>query len=128
MLKVIAGQFGLGTAVAVLLWSVLGTVAGYSALLGMLVAAVPNMFLALRLSVPRRDGGPKGLVRAAYIGELGKLALTVLFFSIVFAAVRPLAAGPFFATFIVTAMVPLAGLLFSNDRYETQETVDRHGE
>jgi ATP synthase protein I len=128
MLKVIAGQFGLGTAVAVLLWSVLGTVAGYSALLGMLVAAVPNMFLALRLSVPRRDGEPKGLVRAAYIGELGKLALTVLFFSIVFAAVRPLAAGPFFATFIVTAMVPLAGLLFSNDRYETQETVDRHGE
>jgi ATP synthase protein I len=128
MLKVIAGQFGLGTGVAVLLWSVLGTVAGYSALLGMLVAAVPNMFLALRLSVPRRDGGPKGLVRAAYIGELGKLALTVLLFSIVFVAVRPLAAGPFFATFIVTAMVPLAGLLFSNDRYETQETVDRHGE
>lgn len=128
MLKVIAGQFGLGVVLAAVLWSIYGTVAGYSALLGMLAAAVPNMFLALRLSVPRRDSGAKGLVRAAYIGELGKLALTVLFFSVVFATVRPLAAGPLFATFIVTAMVPLAGLLIRSDAHEEQETVDEHGE
>lgn len=128
MLKVIAGQFGLGVALAAVLWSAFGTVAGYSALLGMLVAVVPNMFLALRLSVPRRDTGAKGLVRAAYIGELGKLALTVLFFSIVFAAVRPLAGGPLFVTFIVTTMVPLAGLLVRNGAHEAQETVDEHGE
>lgn len=128
MLKVIAGQFGLGLVLAAVLWSIFGTVAGYSALLGMLVAAVPNMFLALRLSVPRRDSGAKALVRAAYIGEIGKLALTVLLFSIVFVTVRPLAAGPFFTAFIVTVMVPLAGLLVRIDSYEAQETVDKHGE
>ena len=64
----------------------LGHVAGYSALLGSLTCVIPNAFLALRLAVPRRDPGANALMRAAYIGELGKLALTVLMFSIVFAA------------------------------------------
>lgn len=111
MLKVIAGQLVLGAILAIVLWGFYGVVAGYSALLGCLISAVPNAFLALRLSVPRRDQGAKSLVRAAYIGELGKLALTVLFFSIVFVTVRPLAAGPLFVTFALTALMPLAGFL-----------------
>lgn len=117
---------------AALLWSTFGNVAGYSALLGCLISAIPNAFLALRLSVPRRDPGAKSLVRAAYIGELGKLALTVLLFSIVFVAVRPLAAGPLFATFIVTALVPFGGFLLRHeheDRHDdTGKTVEKHGE
>jgi ATP synthase protein I len=128
MLKVIAGQFGLGTAVAAVLWIFFGNVAGYSALLGCLISAVPNAFLALRLSVPRQDPGAKSLVRAAYLGELGKLALTVLMFGIVFVTVRPLAAAPLFATFMVTALVPMTGLLFRHHGHEKQDTVDRHGE
>ena len=127
MLKVLAGQIGLGTAVALVLWGMFGAVHGYSALIGGLIAAIPNAFLALRLSVPRRDQGAKALLRAAYVGELGKMALTVLMFSIVFVTVRPLAAAPLFATFIVTAMVPLAGLLF-RDRHQIQETVESDGE
>lgn len=113
---------------AAVLWSFFGNVAGYSALLGCLISAIPNAFLALRLSVPRRDPGAKSLVRAAYIGELGKLALTVLLFGIVFVAVRPLAAGPLFVTFVVTALVPLAGFLFRDDHRENQDTVEKHGE
>lgn len=127
MLKVLAGQLGLGTAVAAVLWGTFGHVHGYSALFGSLIATIPNAFLALRLSVPRRDPGAKALLRAAWIGEMGKLALTVLLFSIVFITVRPLAAAPLFATFIVTAMVPLFGLL-ARDRHEKQETVKNNGE
>ena len=127
MLTVLAGQIGLGTAIAAVLWGTFGHVHGYSALFGCLIAAVPNAFLALRLSVPRRDPGAKALLRAAWIGEMGKQALTVLLFSIVFVTVRPLAAAPLFATFIVTAMVPLLGLLV-RDRHEIQETVDSNGE
>jgi len=112
MLKVLAVQIGLGVALAAALWSYLGGVAAYSALLGCLTSALPNSFLALRLAVPRRDPGAKSLMRAAYFGEMGKLALTVLLCSIVFAAVRPLAGAPYFAGFVVTAMVPLLGLLF----------------
>lgn len=127
MLKVLAGQIGLGMAIAAVLWGTFGHVHGYSALFGGLIAAVPNAFLALRLSVPRPDAGARALMRAAWIGEIGKLALTVLMFSLVFVTVRPLAAAPLFATFIVTAMVPLLGL-FVRDDHEIQETVESNGE
>ncbi len=128
MLKVIAVQIGLGAALAAALWGYLGDVAGYSAFLGCLISVLPNGFLALRLAVPRRDPGAKALIQAAYIGEIGKLALTVLLFSIVFVAVRPLAAAPFFAGFVVAAMAPLLGLLIRDKKTIEQETVDKHGE
>jgi ATP synthase protein I len=118
VLKILLAQFGLGTVVAAMCWSIFGTVAGYSALLGCLIAAVPNAFLALRLRLSSRDRGAKPLVRAAYIGEFGKLALTVLLFGTVFVWVRPLAAAPLFATFMVTALAPMAGLLMRDDRQQ----------
>lgn len=128
MLKVLAAQFGLGTVLAAVLWSVYGSVAGYSAMLGCLISAVPNAFLALRLGVSRTDAGAKALLRAAYIGELGKLAMTVLFFSIVFVAVRPLAPAPLFAGFVVTALVPFLGLLIRDEEDKEQETVNSNGD
>jgi len=113
---------------AAVLWSMYGGVHGYSALLGCLISALPNAFLALRLSAQGQAGDAKALLRAAYVGELGKLALTVLLFSIVFVTVRPLAALPLFATFIVTAMVPLIGLLVRDKQQIEQETVNSDGE
>lgn len=128
MLKVLAVQIGLGVVLSAALWGYLGEVAGYSALLGCLASVVPNGFLALRLAVPRRDPGAKSLLQAAYIGEIGKLALTVLILSIVFATVRPLAGAPFFAGFVVTIMVPLLGFLIRDKETQEQETVDKNGE
>ena len=128
MLKVIAVQVGLGAALAAILWGYLGNVAGYSALLGCLASALPNGFLALRLAVPRRDPGAKSLLHAAYIGEIGKLALTVLVLSIVFATVRPLAAAPFFAGFVVTTMVPLLGFLIRDKAITVKGTENKNGE
>ena len=111
MLKTLVAQVGVGAVFGAFLWSIGGGVAGYSALLGSLVAVVPNAFLALRLAVPRRDPGAHALVKAAYIGEFGKLALTVLLFSLVFTLVKPLSAAALFATFIATQLVTLSGLL-----------------
>ncbi|MDJ0939178.1 MAG: ATP synthase subunit I [Woeseiaceae bacterium] len=128
MLLVLAAQVGLGTALAAVLAGVYGFVAGYSAMLGCLIAAVPNAFLALRLALPRRDPGAKALLRAAYIGELGKLALTVLFFSLVFATVRPLAAVPLFAGFIVTTLVPLLVGFVGDKQEKEQEAVNLNGD
>ncbi len=116
MLKVLMGQIGVGTVLAAVLWGIYGSVVGYSALLGGLVCVVPNAFLALRLALPRRDPGAKALVRAAYIGELGKLALTVLLFSLVFMLVKPLSAAALFAGFIVTQLVTIAGLLMRGEQ------------
>ncbi len=116
MLKLLVAQVGVGAVLAVAIWSLFGGVAGYSAALGSLVCALPNAFLALRLAVPRRDPGAKALVRAAYLGELGKLALTVMLFVLVFTLVKPLSAAALFAAFIATQLVTLSGLLMGREQ------------
>lgn len=127
MLRVLLAQLGLSAGLTVLFWGVSGSVAGYSALLGGLTCVIPNAFLALRLAVPRRDPGAAALVRAAYIGELGKLALTVLMFSIVFLLVRPLSAGALFGGFIGAQLVTFAGFLMRNGN-QGKEKRNKNGE
>jgi len=109
--RVLMWQFLTGMALAAVLWGVFDGVVGYSAVLGSLICLIPNAFLALRLVVPRRDPGAAALINAAWIGEIGKLALTVLFFTLVFTLVRPLSAAALFAGFIATQLVTLSGLL-----------------
>ena len=128
MLKVLVWQIGVGAVLAAVLWGFYGHVAGYSALLGALTCVIPNAFLALRLAVPRRDPGARALVRAAYLGELGKLAITVLMFSIVFVLVRPLNAAALFAGFVVTQLTAFAGLALKHDTETTETTDNKNGE
>jgi len=125
--RVLLIQLGLSVVLAALFWGMKGTVSAYSALLGGLTCVIPNAFLALRLVVPRRDPGPGALVRAAYIGETGKLALTVIMFTIVFTLVRPLAAGALFAGFIAAQLVTLSGLLMK-DSSQTEAKRNKHDE
>ncbi|MDH4049273.1 MAG: ATP synthase subunit I [Gammaproteobacteria bacterium] len=120
LLKILLAQLALSMALAAVFWGVSGSVAGYSALLGGLTCVIPNAFLALRLVVPRRDPGAGALIRAAYIGELGKLALTVLMFGIVFTLVKPLAAGALFAGFIAAQLVTFSGFLMRDDHRESE--------
>jgi len=121
--RVLMWQFLVGVALAAVLWGVFDKVAGYSAFLGSLICVIPNAFLALRLVVPRRDPGAEALVGAAWIGEIGKLALTVLFFTLVFTLVRPLSAAALFAGFITTQLVVFSGLLMRNE----QDTENSNG-
>jgi ATP synthase protein I len=128
IVTVLAGQLVVGVALAALLWGTAGGVAGYSALLGSLTCVIPNAFLATRIVLARRDSGARALIRAAYTGELGKLALTVLMFSIVFVTVKPLAAGSLFAGFIAAQLVTFAGFLLRDARREELETDNKNGE
>jgi len=125
ILRVVMWQFLVGVVLAAAVLGVFGRVAGYSALLGSLICAVPNAFLALRLMAPRRDPGAQALLRAAWIGEAGKLALTVLFFTLVFTQVRPLSAAALFAGFIVTQLVAFSGFLMRHG--QEQETDNSNG-
>ena len=118
IVKVLLVQLGLGAAVAALFWGTTGVVHGYSALLGTLTCVIPNAFLALRLTVPRRDSGAKSLVRAAYVGEVGKLALTVIMFIVIFTLVRPLSVGALFAGFIAGQLATFAGFLMRDREHE----------
>ena len=128
MLKVLAIQIGVGVVLAAVFWALQGHIAGYSALLGSLTCVIPNAFLALRLVVPRRDPGASALIRAAYIGELGKLAITVLMFSLVFVLVRPLAAVALFSGFIATQLATFAGLVMQDKNERNGQTSNKHGE
>jgi len=114
--RVLIGQFLVGTVLAAVLWGVFGTIVGYSAILGSLICVIPNAFLALRLLVPRRDPGAQALINAAWFGEIGKLALTILLFTVVFTQVKPLAAVALFAGFITTQLMALAGLLMRREQ------------
>jgi ATP synthase protein I len=119
--RVLMWQLVVGAVLAAGLWGVFGGVAGYSAMLGSLVCVIPNGFLALRLIVPRRDPGAQDLMRAAWIGEIGKLALTVLFFTLVFTLVRPLSAAALFAGFIVTQLVVFSGFLMRSGQEQEMD-------
>ncbi len=123
ILRVLMWQLVVGAVLAAILWIALGNVAGYSALLGSLTCVVPNAFLGLRLMAPRRD--PGALKQAAWIGEIGKLALTVLLFALVFTQVKPLNAAALFAGFIVTQLVVFSGFLMHSG--QEQETENSNG-
>ena len=111
--RVLMWQFVVGAVLAALLWAVFGMVAGYSALLGSLTCVIPNGFLGLRIMAPRRD--PGALKKAAWIGEMGKLALTVLLFVLVFTQVKPLSAAALFAGFIASQLTVFSGLLMRSE-------------
>jgi ATP synthase protein I len=125
--RVLLAQLGLSMVVAAIFWGMDGLTSGYSALLGGLICVIPNAFLALRLAAPRRDPGAGALVRAAYIGELGKLALTVLMFGVVFTQVKPLSAGPLFIGFVAGQLATLAGLLMGEARPDYDRTKSEPG-
>lgn len=118
--KVLLAQIAVSVVLMAMLWGLYGSVAGYSALLGGLTCVIPNAFLGLRLILPRRDPGAGALLRAAYLGELGKLALTVIMFSVIFTVLRPLSAAALFAGFIAAQLVTFAGFLMKEDGQQTK--------
>lgn len=127
IVKLLLLQLVLCVALGAFFWGFFEVVSGYSAVLGGLCCVIPNAYLALRLVAPRRDPGARSLLSAAYIGEFGKLALTLLMFGTVFALVRPLAPLPLFTGFIACQLATLAGLLMRDDEH-TVRTDTKHGE
>ncbi len=86
-----------------------GQTAAVSALLGGLAVVLPNVFLAAMLMTADIDA----LMRAAWIGELGKLALTIVLFAAIFALVRPISPPAALAGLIGAQLVLLvAGSLW----------------
>ncbi len=97
---------------AAVCWAGFGSVAAVSAALGGATVVVPNAFLAARLLAPTL--GRRAMLRSAWIGETGKLLLTVLLFGVIFGFVRPLAPLAVFVSFIVTQFVPFGALLIGD--------------
>lgn len=104
-------QLGVGVTVALLLWVLLGGVYGVSALAGGLACVVPNAFLAARLLGPAAGAGAATLKRALWVGEAGKLAMTVLAFTAIFASGWPVSAPAVFGGYIAAQLVVMGALL-----------------
>ena len=99
---------------AAVLWVVVGEVAATSALLGGAAVVLPNGFLAARLLQPSRDQSAKAMMRAAWIGEFGKVLLTALLFGVIFGFVRPIEPPAVFAGFIAAQLVVFGALLLGS--------------
>ena len=104
-------QVCLSFVAAAVFWGWMGGVGAVSALLGGVAVVIPNAFLAARLLRPTRDESLTAIMRSAWIGEIGKLLLTVLLFAAIFGAVRPLEPVAFFSGFIAAQMVIFGALL-----------------
>jgi ATP synthase protein I len=118
MLMVLVAQAASGLVMAIVFWGLQGHVEAYSALLGSLTCVIPNAFLAVRLAATRRDAA--AVLRAAWVGEVGKLGLTVILFIVIFGLVRPLAFMPLFAGFIVAQLMIFTGLFVTGKTKDGQ--------
>ena len=99
IIRILIYQLVATVVLASIIWFFAGKVAGYSSVLGGLICLVPNIFLGTRLMLSNRNA--RGILRAAYLGELGKVILTTLMFGLVFFKVKPLNALYLFLSFMV---------------------------
>ena len=99
IIRILIYQLVATVVLASIIWFFAGKVAGYSSVLGGLICLVPNIFLGTRLMLS--NGNARGILRAAYLGELGKVILTTLMFGLVFFKVKPLNALYLFLSFMV---------------------------
>lgn len=94
-----------------ILWLFQNPVAGYSGLLGGLVALVPNAYFAYRVYRYSGARSAQAIVREFYSGEAGKIILTAALFVLVWVGVKPLEATAVFAGYLAVLAVGASGLL-----------------
>ena len=95
-------------------WLVFGRVAAISALMAGITCVLPGCYTLVVSLRPVSKGDP-GL-RQALRGELGKFALTVSLFALVFVFVKPLDVLVFFSTFIGLQLCMAATLWLGSRR------------
>jgi ATP synthase protein I len=103
---------------AAIVWLWLGTERAIPTLLGGVIGVVPNAFLAARVMSPRAGASARSLLRAGWLGEIGKLVIAALLFAVVFATLKPLHPGFLFTGYIATLLAMPVGLLFDGKERE----------
>ena len=121
ILAILLAQVVAGVAAAGVfaLWQ--GQIAAWSALLGSAICVIPNAFLAARLLAPRAGADARAMLRAAWLGEIGKLALTALLFAVVFVSIRPLSALAVFGGFIAAQLMVFGAPLMGSGWLESSD-------
>jgi ATP synthase protein I len=112
--QILLAQLAVAGAPVAPLWLWRGEGAAVSWLLGGVICVVPNAFVGALMSVRRDDA--RAALRAAWLGEAGKLVLTVALFVAAFTKVGSLHAGLLFGGLIATQSVSLFALLFDKGK------------
>lgn len=112
VIRVVGLQVVVAILVSAVCWLLLDAVAAYSALLGGLVCAMPNLYFAWKAFSYQGAQAAREIVRSFYKAEAVKFGLTAVLFALVFALVRPLNPISFFLTYaVVQAMHWLAPMV-----------------
>jgi ATP synthase protein I len=114
--NILLAQLGVALALAAIVWIGLGSDRAIPTLLGGLIGVVPNAFLAARLMSPRAGSSAQSLLRAGWLGEIGKIVIAAVMFTAVFATLKPLHPEFLFAGYIATILALPVGLLFERGR------------
>jgi len=88
-----------------------GSVAGYSGLLGGLIALLANVFFAYKAFRYFGARSSKAIVQSFWSGEMGKQILTAALFALVFVGVKPLQPVALFAGYLLVLGTGASGLL-----------------
>lgn len=111
-------QAGVSLVLAALFGALFGSVAAWSAALGGAAATVPNAFLAARVMMA---SGAKAIFRSVWVGEIGKLALTVAIFAWIFSSVEPISVPALLAAFVAAQGAILGAALLSGMNWARQQ-------
>jgi ATP synthase protein I len=114
--NILLTQLGTALGLAAIVWLWLGSERAVPTLLGGLIGVVPNAFLAARVMSPRAGASAQSLLRAGWLGEIGKILIAALLFVVAFKVLRPLHPGFLFAGYIATLLAMPVGLLFDRGR------------
>jgi ATP synthase protein I len=114
--NILLTQLAIAAGVAAVVWMGLGSERAIPTLLGGLIGVVPNAFLAARVMSPRAGSSAQSLLRAGWLGEVGKLLIAAILFAVVFKTLRPLHPGYLFTGYIATILALPVGLLFDRGR------------
>jgi len=117
--RIIGLQVTISVVIALACLVFYGANAAVSAFLGGAIGFVSSFAYAWRIArAPTRSTGdtdevdPKALMRAHFVGEVQKLALTVILFAAVLILYKGVATLPLLLTFIATLVVYWVALLF----------------
>ncbi|MBB3102997.1 ATP synthase protein I [Azomonas macrocytogenes] len=88
-----------------------GYVAGYSGLLGGLIAWVANLYFAYKAFRYFGARSVRAVVQSIWSGEMGKLILTAALFALVFVGVRPLQPLALFGVYLLVLGTGASALL-----------------
>ena len=114
--NILLTQLATALGIAAIVWIGLGSERAIPTLVGGLIGVVPNAFLAARVMSPRAGSSAQNLLRAGWLGEIGKLLITALLFVVAFKNLQPLHPGFLFTGYIATLLALPAGLLFDKGR------------